>query len=139
MLGDPRIAGLITKLHDYNFVSTITLTLDVTDTEGLSPTLSLLTNYSNMQAYTSAFGLQLNGTQERNDTENCAVHLCGAIRPAEISVSRHWPKTSLVPTIPGPTAFWEIWGSPIPWRTGFSPSPRPPTSTSTGAAVRQVP
>ena len=84
---DPDLKTLIPYLHQDNFVATITLYLDVTDTEGFSPTLSLLTNFSNMQTYTSALGFQLNGTQERNDTENYSVDLAALYQDSDSAAS----------------------------------------------------
>jgi hypothetical protein len=69
---DPQLASLLPKLAEDHFVATAQLSLEVTDTNGLAPSLNFL-NSANTFAF--SLGGQLNGTQDRNVTVNYGIDL----------------------------------------------------------------
>jgi hypothetical protein len=62
---------LTNKLTEFNFVATVQLSLEVTDMEGLSPSLTF--QNATMGLHTGTLGGQWNGTQDRTITLNYAV------------------------------------------------------------------
>jgi hypothetical protein len=68
----PRLVKLLPYLAGNHFVATVQLTLEVTDTEGLNPSLNLFNKHS---TFTGIIGGSLNGTQDRSVTVNYAVDL----------------------------------------------------------------
>ena len=72
MHADHRLIGLLRHLTEDHFVATAQITLEVTDAEGLSPSLSFI-NVSGTLA--GALGGQLTGSQDRSLTINYAIDL----------------------------------------------------------------
>jgi hypothetical protein len=70
--GDPRIKGWLSELAQYHFVATAQISLEVTDTEGLTPSLQYLNNAATL---TIGLGGQISGTQDRSLTLNYAIDL----------------------------------------------------------------
>jgi hypothetical protein len=69
---NPQLSNdLIQKLTEFNFVATVQLSLEVTDAEGLSPSLTF--QNAAMGLHTGTLGGQWNGTQDRTITLNYAV------------------------------------------------------------------
>jgi hypothetical protein len=64
---------LVSKLVAFNFVATIQLSLEVTDVEGLNPSLTF--QNALMGLHTGTLAGQWNGTQDRNITLNYSVDL----------------------------------------------------------------
>jgi hypothetical protein len=65
--------NLVSKLVAFNFVATIQLSLEVTDAEGLNPSLTF--QNALMGLHTGTLAGQWNGTQDRNITLNYSVDL----------------------------------------------------------------
>jgi hypothetical protein len=72
LTADQNLKTLVGYMVQYNFVATIQITLEVTDMEGLTPSLSFMN-----AATTHAVGLggQWNGTQDRSVTINYSIDL----------------------------------------------------------------
>lgn len=78
----PSLRTTLPYLVDYNFVATAQLSLEVTDTEGLNPSLSFITPYiPATNNFTFSVGGQLNGTQDRSIIVNYAVDLASLLDP----------------------------------------------------------
>ena len=73
LLGNSDLPSLSTKLVDANFVATVQLTLEVTDVEGLAPSITF--QNAIMGHHTGTLGGQVTGTQDRNVTLNYAIDL----------------------------------------------------------------
>lgn len=69
---DPRLKDWLGELSLYHFVATAQISLEVTDTEGLTPSLQYLNNAGSL---TLGLGGQLSGTQDRSLTLNYAIDL----------------------------------------------------------------
>lgn len=69
---DPRLKDWLGELSQYHFVATAQISLEVTDTEGLTPSLQYLNNAGTL---TLGLGGQLSGTQDRSLTLNYAIDL----------------------------------------------------------------
>jgi hypothetical protein len=69
---DPNLAGLIQHLIDDHFVASAQLTLEVTDTEGLTPSLSFMNTAA---TWSVGIGGQLNGTEDRSLNVNYVIDL----------------------------------------------------------------
>jgi hypothetical protein len=69
---DASLSGLLQKLVDYHFVATAQLSLEVTDNEGISPSLSFI---NSVTLFSIGLGGQWNGTQDRSTTANYAIDL----------------------------------------------------------------
>jgi len=67
-----KIGALLPNLVNYNFVATAQITLEVTDAEGLTPSLSFMNAAS---THSVGLGGQWNGTQDRTVTINYAIDL----------------------------------------------------------------
>lgn len=82
-LGEPaNLARLLPYLARYHFVATGTLTLEVTDTEGLGGSLSYIKPYSMM--FSEALNLTipvLTGTQDRSLNVNYSIDLDKLLKP----------------------------------------------------------
>lgn len=76
---DPRLPGWLGDLSQYHFVATAQISLEVTDTEGLTPSLQYLNNAGSL---TIGLGGQLTGTQDRSLTLNYAIDLAD-LNPAD--------------------------------------------------------
>src|ERR1700733_4010088 len=70
---NPDIGSLVHDLIDYNFVATVQLSLEVTDAEGLTPSLTFMNAV--MGLHTGTVGAQWTGTQDRTVTLNYAIDL----------------------------------------------------------------
>jgi hypothetical protein len=90
MKNNPDLAtDLVRKLIDYNFVATVQLSLEVTDVEGLNPSLTFQNNA--MSLHSGTLGAQWNGTQDRTVTLNYAVDLSRLTPKADPAPSNaHW-------------------------------------------------
>jgi hypothetical protein len=73
----PELAQLLPKLVEYSFIASVSMVLDVTDTEGVSPSLSFIEPFNAAASLnrTLGIGASLNATQEHNQTFNYTVNL----------------------------------------------------------------
>ncbi len=76
-----KLKSLLLRLTSDHFVASVTLTLDVLDTQGVNPSASFITplypgaSYSSMTNFTLAVGGSLSGTQERNISLSYSIDL----------------------------------------------------------------
>jgi uncharacterized membrane protein YgcG len=83
------------RLTQYEYVAFATLTVDVTNLEGTSPSLSFITPYlTPMTNLTKSIGGQYSGTQHRNITESFTISIyddqSGATKCADYSNKGHY-------------------------------------------------
>jgi len=70
------MAGLLSNLATSNFVAAVQLNIEVTDSEGFSPTWNQIQPYrGGMSNRTEVLGLQLSGTQDRTMTLTSSIDL----------------------------------------------------------------
>jgi hypothetical protein len=91
--GPQEMATLVKYLTRYHFVASVNLTLDVTDTEGLNPSLSFITPFNQMalkgNSFTMGLGGQFSGTQDRKMTIAYPIDLASLKRPQEYCAGQH--------------------------------------------------
>jgi len=72
MADDHALATLLDNLVAYNFVATAQISLEVTDAEGIAPSLSFM---NALMTHVGTIGGQWNGTQDRSVTVNYSIDL----------------------------------------------------------------
>jgi hypothetical protein len=77
---DPKIPALLGALEKYHFVASVSLTLDVADTEGISPFLNFIQPLTSSFNRTLGVGGQLTGSQERNMTFSYSIDMANVSR-----------------------------------------------------------